>query len=255
MQFTVLVDNRLEKPLRREHGFSLLIETDGKRILFDTGLAQALFVNAVQLNVSLENLDCIILSHGHYDHGGNLAKVLKLNPNCKVIAHPDVVKERYSLHKNSPIKSTALDVKNRKALLNHKNIVWSSGVTEVVDGIFVTGEIPRINDFEDAGGPFFLDREGRIVDTIPDDMALWIDEGEYLTVICGCCHAGLINTLSYIEEQSGRRIRKVLGGFHLLHAPLHRLEKTIAFLKERDIEELIPLHCTGSRAIRMFSEM
>lgn len=86
---TVLVDNQAETGLQHEHGLSILIEHQGKRILFDDGQNDALFYNATKLDIPLYDLDMIILSHGHYDHGGNLSALLLANPNALFYAHPD----------------------------------------------------------------------------------------------------------------------------------------------------------------------
>ncbi|MBQ7012722.1 MAG: MBL fold metallo-hydrolase, partial [Oscillospiraceae bacterium] len=69
MQFTVLTENRVRKRgLLAEHGLSLWIEHDGMCILFDTGQSDVYVRNAAALGIDLKRADCIVLSHGHYDH-------------------------------------------------------------------------------------------------------------------------------------------------------------------------------------------
>ena len=63
---TVLVDNTAGgRGLLGEHGLSFFIETDAHHVLFDTGQGLALPHNAQQLNLSLVDLDAIVISHGH----------------------------------------------------------------------------------------------------------------------------------------------------------------------------------------------
>lgn len=69
MKISILNENTVYKRgLIAEHGLSLLIETDNKRILFDMGQSFAFTYNAEKMNISLEGLDAIVISHGHYDH-------------------------------------------------------------------------------------------------------------------------------------------------------------------------------------------
>ena len=76
VRLKILVDNIAAEGLLAEHGFSLLIENNGRIILFDTGQGPALPHNAEKMNVDLQKTDLLILSHGHYDHTGGLPTVL-----------------------------------------------------------------------------------------------------------------------------------------------------------------------------------
>ena len=69
MRISVLTENNAGQVTAAEHGLSYLIETDGKRILFDTGQSDLFLRNAAIMRVSLKEIDMIILSHGHFDHG------------------------------------------------------------------------------------------------------------------------------------------------------------------------------------------
>jgi len=97
IEITVLVDNNADQGFMAEHGFSVLIEHNNQRILFDTGQCDALFHNAKKLNIKLTELDSIILSHGHYDHGGNIEWLSTNNPSCQLYLHPDSLKKRFSI--------------------------------------------------------------------------------------------------------------------------------------------------------------
>ncbi len=255
IDITVLVNNTMPSELMAEHGLALFFEYQGQRILFDTGQGEALFHNAKCLNIDLNSLDILILSHGHYDHCGNVAAILKMNPTIRVVAHPHCTVPRYSLHENKPVKSVALTTENRAAIISHSTdaISWCFRPTEILSGLWVTGEIPRISTFEDTGGPFYLDQEGRKKDMLPDDIALWVDTGETISVVTGCCHSGIVNTVQYIESYTGKRVRSVLGGLHLVHADETRLERTLEFIRSSAITELTPLHCTGENALQLFS--
>lgn len=110
-----------------------------------------------------------------------------------------------------------------------------TNITVVADNLAVeglTGHIPRKTDFEDTGGPFYLDPHGKHPDLIADDLALWIRTDQGLVICLGCCHAGLVNTIHHIRSISGTEIiRAIIGGFHLLHADSRRIEGTTEVLR------------------------
>jgi len=136
------------------------------------------------------------------------------------------------------------------------SITWTKEPTEVAHGIFVTGPIPRKSGFEDTGGPFFLDADGTVPDSIEDDQAMWIDTPGGVTVVLGCAHSGVVNTLRYINQLTPRRpIHTVIGGTHLVTAGAVRMDKTVEALRESDFQRLLPLHCTGfASAARLWKE-
>jgi 7,8-dihydropterin-6-yl-methyl-4-(beta-D-ribofuranosyl)aminobenzene 5'-phosphate synthase len=255
---TLLVDNQAQEGLKHEHGLSFFIEHQGKRILFDNGQNEALFFNAEKLNVSLNDLDIIILSHGHYDHGGNLAALLLANPNALFYAHPDCKNTRYSLHPNKPIRTISLSKEVIAAIdaLPPAQCHFITRATEVHSGLWLTGQIPRLCGVEDTGGPFFLDPDGKQADWLNDDMSLWIETDAGLTVICGCCHSGIINTLNHIKKHTGetKPIKTLLGGLHLVSANQQRLNYTLEYLEKQGIDKLYPAHCTGEIAMNLLKE-
>ncbi len=248
---TILVDNQAGPGLTTEHGFSLWIEADGRHILFDTGQGPALPVNARTLGVDLRQTDMVVLSHGHYDHTGGIPHVLHVAPNAHVYCHPAVVQPRYSLRNGSP-KPAHMPSESMAALdrLPEKHLRWTSETVMLSENIGLTGPIPRQTTFADTGGAFFLDPEARHADPIEDDLALWIKTDQGLVVCVGCCHAGIINTLTHVRRLSGvAPIRAVIGGLHLLNADSRRLNHTLADMQTMPIETVIPCHCTGDRAL------
>ncbi len=255
-QLTVLVDNHSSEPFHKEHGFSVFIEWGGKRILFDTAQGEALFHNADLMNIPLNSLDALILSHGHYDHGGNISEVLKGNPRTPVYSHPGALIDRYSRHRDGEIVPVHLEGKDREALkgLPGDRLILSSSPVEVFRGLGFSGSVPRQFLNEDTGGDFYLEPECLHPDPLEDDISIWLDHGSEITVICGCCHSGLRNTLSHIAALTGNKpVRNLIGGFHLLHASEPRMHSTAEFLRESGVGALYPAHCTGEEAADFFS--
>lgn len=256
VEITILSDNRSIDPFENEHGFSIVVKTDDKKILFDTGQFDALFNNAQKLGIEISNIDTVVLSHGHYDHSGSVAKVLKKAPESEIFLHSSCFLPRYSI-RDGKAKPTQMSLESREAIINHneEKVHWTFSPRNISSAVGVTGAVPRETDYEDVGGPFFLDPKGIDKDTIEDDQALWIETPKGLVICVGCSHSGVINIINYIIKITGQdRIHTLIGGMHLVNSDAERVEKTMAALNRFSIEYIIPCHCTGNDATQVLVE-
>ncbi|ABB24779.1 MBL fold metallo-hydrolase [Pelodictyon luteolum] len=254
---TVIVDNNALPGFAAEHGFSLWIETSGMRMLFDLGLGPAFRPNVLQLGIDLRTMDALVLSHGHYDHTGSVREALEAAPHARVCLHRGAFTDRWSI-RGGTAKPTSMPESSRNAIkaLREGQVCYALGPTELAPGVWVTGPVPRLREFEDPGGPFFLDTEGKIPDPIEDDMSLWIETPEGLVVMAGCCHSGIINTLEFITRTTGEhRIAAVMGGLHLSSASQERILRTAGELKRLGVRRVVTSHCTGEAATEQFREL
>lgn len=234
-----------------EHGLSFWLETPSWRVLFDTGAGAVLEGNARALGVDLSQADAIVLSHGHYDHTGGLAVARRASPHAKVFRHPAAFAPKYARMPDGTSRYIGVPPASVEALRQEDDVmVPTNGPSEVADGLFVTGEIPRVTDFEDTGGPFFLDEKCEHADPLVDDQALFFESSRGTVVLLGCAHAGVVNTLECIYRITGATpIHALLGGTHLLAASEERTHRTIDVLHRFGVEFLAPVHCTGMTAM------
>lgn len=250
-RITILVDNIVpgRSESLGEHGFSAHIETDRGDFLFDTGKGKAVTHNAFLFQRDLSRVKEILLSHSHGDHTGGLPDVLRIQAKSPVHvrAHPDIFINRYRVKKGKksyggiPYTRGYLEKLGAKFEFNRR-------YTEIEDGIYLTGEIPRETSFEggDMGNRFAL-REGKEVpDILLDDQSVVLNTEKGLVIVLGCAHSGMINVINHAVGMSGiHSIHAIVGGTHLDFSGEIQLKETIEALKTYDLHHLIPSHCTG----------
>jgi len=242
-----------------EHGFSMLIRiiSEGKThsILFDTGSSpDAVLENAKRMGIDLSEVECIVLSHGHYDHFGGLASVVKAigKADLPIIVHEDMFKIRGSALPNGAVRKFT-DFPT-EAQLSPAKVVFTKQPYLIADNmVCITGEIPRKTNYEKGylRHRVFVGGSWQPDPLIIDERAIVINaKGKGLVVITGCAHAGIINTITYAQQITGvEQIYAVLGGFHLAgKGSEEQTEPTLNELVRSNPTLVVPSHCTGWRA-------
>jgi 7,8-dihydropterin-6-yl-methyl-4-(beta-D-ribofuranosyl)aminobenzene 5'-phosphate synthase len=258
LSLTTLVENSVHvRGLRAEHGLAFHLQCGGRSLLFDTGQSDLLLANADALGVDLSRLDAIVLSHGHYDHTGGLPAVRRRAPQARLFLHPAAMEPKFSANAVGPARPAGMTEPSLAAIREAgEAVTWTRQPTEVLPGVFATGQVPRETAFEDTGGRFFLDATATRPDPLVDDQALFFDTAEGLVVVLGCAHAGVVNTLRHIRRLThNQRIHTLIGGMHLLTADATRMNATVQALRELEVARLVPAHCTGfAAAARLWAE-
>jgi 7,8-dihydropterin-6-yl-methyl-4-(beta-D-ribofuranosyl)aminobenzene 5'-phosphate synthase len=243
LKISILSENVASQLCLAEHGLSYLVEFD-KKILFDTGASDLFIQNARRMDIDLDEIETIIISHGHYDHGNGL----KYIRGKKIICHPAAFCKRFSGRQWRPV---SLDF-SFDELLRSNEVFTSKGPYWISDSMLFLGEIPRRIEFEKKEPNFFF--EDRSPDPIIDDSAIAIKTGFGLFVVSGCAHSGICNTIEYACQLTGiDELYGVMGGFHLTENN-EQVTQTIEYLKSKKAKIVMPSHCTGLPALSRFYE-
>ncbi len=270
MKVTILTENTVYKrKLLGEHGLSLLLETQGKRFLFDMGQSDVFLQNAGTMKVDLEALDGIILSHGHYDHCGGMQYWARKqetspgsNPRIPIYINRKAFDKKYSQHPATGEMLFSGIPEEAEAWMQEKGklIFPEDGYGQASENVYFLSQVPCVTDFESIPASFWKEAHDSSEhefspDTMEDEQMLVIREEQGLCVFTGCAHPGIVNCLRYVQSCfQGEHIHSLVAGMHLKGCRPGQLQKTLAFLKELDIDVVIPLHCTGMIAIAAIKE-
>nr|WP_320160998.1 MBL fold metallo-hydrolase [uncultured Methanoregula sp.] len=264
LSLTILADNTIlaDQDFCCEAGLSFLLETAGKKILFDTGLSGLFLTNAEKMGISLRDLDILVLSHGHIDHTGGLAALARhladAAPDGRLprvphlIAHPRCFWQKEKNGRNNGSSVSEVEAGQQFPLDLSAKPVW------ITDDLVFLGEIPRRFPFEE-GEP-----EKRTIhypdgktepDGLLDDTALAFRSAEGLVIITGCSHSGICNITEYAREVCAeRKVAGIIGGLHLLTPAPKRLQKTGKYLNRLHLNALHACHCTSLPAKTALTE-
>lgn len=252
--------------LLAEHGLSLLITVhrgqNKHTVLFDAGYnSVGVLLNLRYMGVRPQEMEAVVLSHGHMDHTGALKSVLDLIQDpVPLVVHPDAfLFPRYMRQDDGTLRRFPQTLVRDELEARGAKIVESKGPAPLAgDTVLATGEVERVTDFETGLPNALLERDGKMEkDPMSDDQALIINlRRRGLVVICGCSHAGVINTLLYARKVTGiSKIHAVFGGFHLSGSSFEPIiDRTVSALKEMEPQIVVPMHCTGWKAVHRFSE-
>jgi len=205
LKLTVLVDNNTltDRYYQGEPGLSFFLETGKKKILFDTGYSSLFLKNAGAMGIGMHNLNFVVLSHGHLDHSGGLAPLIrhftegiiegKKHSEPKLIAHPwcFLPKEKLPLHNNGSIIC-------EEELSRHFRMNLSDTPVWITKNLVFLGKIPRTFSFENTnpGKRRLYLPDGKIEpDYLIDDTALAYRSDSGIVIITGCSHSGICNII------------------------------------------------------------
>jgi 7,8-dihydropterin-6-yl-methyl-4-(beta-D-ribofuranosyl)aminobenzene 5'-phosphate synthase len=248
------------------HGLSLVIRAtvSGRErvVLFDAGpVDYAVQHNGTRLGIDFGAIEAVVLSHGHWDHGGGLLKAFELmraaTPNraTPIYLHPSMFAERGQRQPDGGVLPMALLPTPEELAHVGAEPVVTDAPQLLLDGTFyLSGEIPRVTSYEiglqnhvrrNAQGEWEADP------LITDERFLAVavkDKG--VVVFTACSHAGVVNVLTHARESFPvRKLYAVMGGFHLSGETERCIPETVSDIARFDLNVIAPGHCTGWRAL------
>ncbi len=247
---TWITNDEAPSPLRAEHGIAFWIETPDGQILFDTGgSGEALTHNLKELERRPQDLDAVVLSHGHDDHTGGLDGILpQLPAGTPLYAHPTLFRERYSRHEGV-LEARTMPL-SRAEVAARMDLRLDAAPREVLPGVWTSGEITRRPHPEGSSAHHFIkspEVKGEYMsDPYTDDLSLIIQYEEGIFLLCGCCHAGLLNTIEHVQRRWDHPLIGIAGGMHLGSASEEVIDQTVTAMKAMGaLRYLWPGHCSG----------
>jgi len=216
IKITIVFDNRpFRNDLKTLWGFSCYIETPERTILFDTGSnGRVLLENMQKLNLDVQKIDTLFLSHHHWDHIGGFDSVIELNSDIDIIA---------------PSSLSKLLIKDLRSMVNRVSVISENG-SEIHNDIYTTG----------------------MMGDEVKEQSLIIDTDEGLIIITGCAHSGIVEIAEQAQKILNKKIALLLGGFHLMRKDEAEINSVVDQLRKIEIDALCPTHCTGERAMDKF---
>lgn len=248
MRIKALVENESNGKLKAIHGLSLYIETKKHKILFDLGPDGTLFKNAKREAISLAEVDTVIISHGHFDHGGALNRFLEVNRKAKIY----IQKKAFQPHQ-SKVLFLKTEVGLNQKMENHQQVI-------LIEGDYEIDEELRLFTISDTKKCYSSANDGLLEsgkeDKFLHEQNLVIKEHQ-TALIMGCGHAGVVNIMEKAKQYNPNLC---VGGFHLFNpatkktVPETLLNNIVKELQQYKEVRFYTCHCTGKVAFQYFKE-
>jgi 7,8-dihydropterin-6-yl-methyl-4-(beta-D-ribofuranosyl)aminobenzene 5'-phosphate synthase len=238
--------------MKKDWGFSALIEYGGKRILFDTGNNADIFAHNVQAKgIDLRQLDFAVVSHRHGDHTSGLNHLLRVNPTVKIYAPQEnfgvfgaaLPGTFYRRNESLPADMRYFDGEPQETLRfgspwPEANFTWITKTTEIAPGLHLI----LLN------GTWGVDLEVK-------EISLAIDTPDGIVLVVGCSHSTIEKIVEAARSTLNKPVHLLLGGTHLLPAKDDQISSIAASLRDNwNVRYIAPVHCTGEPAFAVLKQ-
>ncbi len=255
IEITTLIENNPGEHtgLITEHGISFLIETEESSVLFDTGRSDAFLLNAEKLCKHMDEVEHVVLSHGHYDHSGGFRSFVSSRTDRRFTLHTaeGFFQKKYARF-NASYQYLGNDFDElyiREEGITHLQITHK---TEIIPKVWALTGFTHRHTEETIDPRFVLRSGGRwVADRFDDEVLLVIESQQGLIVLVGCSHPGILNMLETVQANFTSPLYALLGGTHLVEADRDRTLLSINAFQEMGIEVMGINHCTGAQAVDM----
>ena len=254
MKIIALVENTVKDAnLKQKHGLSVYIETQKHKVLFDLGPDETYLHNAKKLGIDLAEIDTVVISHGHKDHGGALASFLEVNRKAKIYLHQQAFEPHYI-----KVWFAKIPIGLNKKLAGNDRFIFTDGFMRIDDELCLFSDVE--GTFDTASNRKLLKKTSKayVQDDFSHEQSLIVTEGDKAVLFSGCSHRGIVNIL-HAAHRHQVNIQMVFGGFHLYNPasnvaePNELVQELVKELSEWDIV-YHTCHCTGNKAFQIMRD-
>ncbi len=239
-----------------EHGLSFYIETEKHKILADCGATDMFTRNAKRLGIDLEEVDTVILSHGHYDHSGGILPFSSANPYAKIYMNELAGGEYYSI-KEEGLKYIGID----KRILDLPQAELVRGNLEIDDEIFIFSGMKAPENPSKGNSRLKMKKNNEFVqDSFEHEQCFVVTQDGKKILVSGCAHNGMISILERYKAIFNSYPDIVISGFHMIQ-PKPYTDEDVLKIKET-AKVLLKTgamfytgHCTGLEAYEIMKEV
>jgi 7,8-dihydropterin-6-yl-methyl-4-(beta-D-ribofuranosyl)aminobenzene 5'-phosphate synthase len=241
--------------VRVGHGQSFHISIGNQQIIFDLGLVGWILLRHMRkLNINPNEIDKVVLSHGHMDHVGGIEEFVKARSKedtIPIYCHPSIRIPKRAYYGgivlwNAGFRNFGLEIEEKL------DFNYNSEPVQITSNLYTTGEISLEDrlDLKNLSRFFYYKIDGKwIHDPMLDEQSLVLKTVDGLVIICGCCHPGLVNTCKKAQEIFDDEILAIVGAVHLNLASKKRVLELIDSMKQQIGTPILYLnHSTGERA-------
>lgn len=248
MRITTLMENKTERDdLRASHGLSLFVEFKGKKILFDIGQNKGFLKNAGRLGIDLDDVDYVIISHGHYDHGKKLNHFLKRNHKAKVYLSEHAY-DNHTVRVAKLFKDIGI-----KRVKDKTRVEFVKGKVNLFDDLFLTDGVSFKQEVL-SDERLYVKKEGVMVqDNFEHEIYAVFKEKDQYILLTGCSHKGIRNITDTLQKEHDIHFDYVIGGYHLMRYDTKNQDH-VNYIEElgnsfkRVNTKFYACHCTGDDA-------
>ena len=245
---TLMENESIDSRLKSAHGLSFYIEHKEHKILFDLGPNGNFIKNAEILGIDLTQIDTVVISHGHFDHGKGLKKFLEINSKATIYLSKNAFDPYY---KKVKFLYIPIGLKQPKDV---KQFVFINKSRKISEDINIYAKVKSVKQI--IGDDSLLAKRDSqyISDPFDHEIYLVIKTEKNNVLFSGCSHKGIENIVDELEKREPQPITHVIGGFHMSHYDPQDLIQTTYLeslgqkLYKKKTQTFFSCHCTGDNA-------